>query len=160
MQLENMINEHDVLASGSCSDNNASKGCCIDMQSEATLTIITLCWTTTAENLFYNSANITVHSSYDAFKDLGCSRVHPTVLLQLARCCGVRRYLGILCIDGTNGAMLEHKFEPCNIVPVVCCVCSQVHGCPALEQNTARFDLLPNSKVHACRANLRGPMHG
>ncbi len=83
------------------------------------------------------------------------SRVNPTTPLQLARCHGVLRYLGILCIDGSNGAVLEHKLEHRNIVPVVCCDCSQVHGCPALEHNSACFDLLPSSKVHACRAKLR-----
>ena len=71
------------------------------------------------ETLFYHVAHVTVHSSYDAFKNLGCSRVHQTTPLQLARCCGVLSYHNILCIDGTNGAVLEHDFENRNIVPAV-----------------------------------------
>ncbi len=72
-------------------------------------------WWAPTETLCYNVADITVHSSYDAFTTPGCSRVHPTSPLQLARCCCVLRYLGILCIDGTNGAVLEHVFENWNI---------------------------------------------
>lgn len=43
MQLENMINQHAMLVSGNCRDSVASKGYCIAMQSEATLTFITVC---------------------------------------------------------------------------------------------------------------------
>lgn len=88
--------EHDQSTCYACKWNRhsvASKGYCIAMQSEATLTFITLC---------------THHVM--PLKNIRCSRVHPTLPLQLAGCCGVLMYLSILCIDGTNGAVLEHDF--------------------------------------------------